>query len=114
MPTIGGSETLRLCGGHSRLRPNGQKEHRWFRPPFAARPQTQFTPPGFSQPVNVRTGWREGESHREIWGPTWLWVKRETDGWSVPASEDFIKRYGNPNTDGTSDWAIFSNHIDSR
>ncbi|MCW1959614.1 MAG: pentapeptide repeat-containing protein, partial [Mycobacterium sp.] len=87
----------------------------WLKDPYAGRPSTAFTPPGRTDPVTTRTGWGEGESHHEIWGGTTLWVKRETDGWRVPLSEEFIKRYGNPYEEGPGyqDWAIFSIHIDS-
>jgi hypothetical protein len=54
--------------------------------PCVVRPDTKFTPPGWAKPVNVRRDWKEGESHYEIWGSMKLWVKRENDGWSVPAS----------------------------
>jgi hypothetical protein len=81
--------------------------------PITGRPDTAFTPPGRSEPVSVRDGWREGESHYEVWGTTTLWVKRENDGWSVPVSAEYLARYSNPNTSKTSDWAIFTVQVDS-
>lgn len=85
----------------------------WLKDPFIGRPSTKFTPPGHTSPVNERDGWREGNSHHEIWGGTQLWVKRENDGWTIPSSDKYRALYGNPNTPGTSDWAIFTIHIDS-
>ncbi len=43
---------------------------------------------------------------------TQLWVKRETDGWTIPSTDKYRSLYGNPNTPGTPDWAIFTIHID--
>lgn len=85
----------------------------WIKDPFVGRPSSSFTPAGHASPVTERSGWREGESHHEIWGDTKLWVKREADGWTIPSSDKYRELYGNPNTDGTSDWAIFTIHIDN-
>lgn len=84
----------------------------WIKDPFIGRPSTKFTPPGHSSPANVREGWREGTGHHEIWGGTQLWVKRESDGWRIPSSDKYRNLYGDPNTPGTPDWAIFTIHID--
>lgn len=84
----------------------------WIKDPFVGRPSTKFTPPGHSSPVNVRESWREGNSHHEIWGETKMWVKRENDGWTIPSSDKYRSLYGNPNTQGTTDWAVFTIHID--
>ena len=48
-----------------------------------------------------RRGWVEQESHHELWGETKLWLKREKDGWN-----------GGHETSSTSDWAVFTVHID--
>lgn len=80
----------------------------WLKDPFVGRPETKFTPPGRSEPANVRTGWKEGMSQEEIWGGIRIGLKRESDGWKIPASEQYLKRYRNPNTQGTPDWAIFT------
>lgn len=85
----------------------------WLKDPFMGRPSSTFTPAGHSSPVNTRTGWKEGDSHHEIWGSTQLWVKRENDGWRIPSSDKYRTLYGDPNTPGTTDWAIFTIHIDS-
>ncbi len=85
----------------------------WIKDPFVGRPSTKFTPPGHSHPANVREGLREGASNHELWGSTALWVKRETDGWTIPASDKYLDRYLNPNTPGTTDWAIFTIHVDN-
>ena len=79
-------------------------------------PVTQFYPPGWSidkqQYVNSRK-WYELESHEEIWGSVRLSITRNVDGWTVPASPEYISRDGNPNTSAQSDWAIFMVRIDS-
>jgi hypothetical protein len=59
----------------------------------------------------VRTGWSEQTSAEEIWGSIRIKLTREKDGWRVPGSEEFVKRYGDPNTSGTKDWAIFTIEI---
>ena len=79
--------------------------------PVIGYPSTRFNIPGRSG-VNVRS-YSEGESHYEIWGDTTFWVKRENDGWKINASQAFLDRYPDPNTFGTSDWAIFTIHVDS-
>ncbi len=84
----------------------------WIKDPFVGRPSTKYTAPGQSATTNERDGWREGTSHHEIWGDSQLWVKRENDGWRIPAGDAFLKRYGNPNTPGTPDWAVFTIHVD--
>lgn len=76
--------------------------------PLIGRPSSAFTPVGSTDPVSERTGWKEGESHHEISGGTTLWLKRENDGWKVPASDAYKALYGDPNTRGSSDWAIFT------
>ena len=76
-----------------------------------ARPETAFTPVGGTSVVGTRTNWKEQESHYEIWGSTTLFVKRERDGWTVPASDAYKNLYGDPNTRQTSDWAIFTIRI---
>jgi len=80
-------------------------------PFFVGDPTTSFGIPGRSG-VNVRS-YNEGDSHYEVWGDTTFWVKRENDGWKINASQAFLDRYPDPNTFGTSDWAIFTIHIDS-
>ena len=85
----------------------------WIKDPFVGRPSSAFTPPGHDSPVNERSGWREETSCHEIWGGTQLWVKRERDGWTIPSSDRYRDLYGNPNTPGTTDWAIFTIHIDN-
>lgn len=66
-------------------------------------PRTLFYPNAAdSSQYTYRTGWAEGDSHHEIWGDTKLWVKRETDGWN-----------GGHETRATSDWQVFTVHIDS-
>jgi hypothetical protein len=77
---------------------------------YAFRPETEFTPPGRNEPVTKRDGWKEGQSHEEIWGDTKLWVKREVDGWKVSASDLYDKYYRDP--DMPSDWAIFTIRVD--
>jgi hypothetical protein len=74
---------------------------------------TRFYPPGWKRPVNERTDWQPEESHREIWGSIDLWVKRELDGWKIPASQEYIRRYKEQNTFATSDWAIFTIEVRS-
>lgn len=76
--------------------------------PLIGRPSSEFTPVGGTDPVSERTGWKEGESHHETSGGTTLWLKRENDGWKVPASDAYKALYGDPNTRGSSDWAIFT------
>lgn len=80
----------------------------WLKDPFVGRPETKFTPPVRSEPVNVRTGWKEGTSAGENWGSIRIGLKRESDGWKIPASEQDLKRYRDPNMQGTPDWAIFT------
>lgn len=91
----------------------GSTSKLWIKDPFVGRPATAYTPANHSSPVNERTGWREGDSHHEVWGGTKLWVKREHDGWRIPSSDAYRAMYGDPNTAGTSDWAIFTIHIDN-
>jgi len=76
----------------------------------AARPETEFTPPGRNEPVTKCDGWREGNSHAEYWGDTRLWVKRENDGWKVSGSDLYNEYCRNP--DDPSDWAIFNIRVD--
>jgi uncharacterized protein YjbI with pentapeptide repeats len=76
-------------------------------------PVTKFYPPGSTNPANVRADWKTEESHEEIWGSINLWVKRELDGWKIPASQEYIKRYDDPNTSETSDWMIFTIEVRS-
>jgi len=78
--------------------------------PFIGYPSASFTVGNGS--VGTRY-YSEGESHYEIWGDTTFWVKRENDGWKINASQAFLDRYPDPNTWATSDWAIFTIHIDS-
>jgi hypothetical protein len=78
--------------------------------PFIGYPSASFQIPGST--VGSRY-YSEGESHYEIWGDTTFWVKRENDGWKINASQAFLDRYPDPNTWATSDWAIFTIHIDS-
>ena len=75
--------------------------------------ESKFYPPGWTRPVNVRTDWLPEESNQEIWGSIDLWVKRELDGWQIPASPEYIRRYNEPNTSKTSDWAIFTIEVRS-
>ncbi len=77
------------------------------------RPETYFTPVGRDTWVNKRTGWQQQTSAYEIWGSTSLFVKRERDGWTVPASDAYKELYGDPNTAGQKDWAIFTIRIKS-
>lgn len=86
----------------------------WIYDPYVGRPEVQFTPPGLTRPVSTRT-YSEGDANVEHWGISniRLWIKRETDGWTIPVSDEFRAWYGDPNTSDTSDWAIFSIHIDS-
>ncbi len=84
----------------------------WLKDPTIVRPQSKFTPVGATDPTSEITGWKEGQSETLSKDGTSLWVKRESDGWRVPASEAYLKMYGNPNTVGTVDWAIFTIHID--
>lgn len=89
----------------------------FIKDPYTGYPYTRFTPPGFSEPSNERTGIREEQSNNEIWGSVDLWVKRERDGWKIPASKAYIDRDGDPNDYGdayrTYDWAIFTIEIRS-
>lgn len=82
---------------------------------YTGYPYTKFTPPGRSEPTNIREGIREEQSNHEIWGGIDIWVKREKDGWKIPASQEYIKRDGDPNNYGdayrTYDWAIFTVEI---
>lgn len=80
----------------------------WIKDPYIGYPSSAFTPPGKSEPTSKRDGWREGTGHEEIWGETRIGVKRETDGWRIPASDAYTRLYGDPNTKGSSDWAIFT------
>jgi uncharacterized protein YjbI with pentapeptide repeats len=85
----------------------------WLYDNYLDRPETRFTPPGAPGPVNVRTGWEEGDSHSDIWGDTNIWLKREDDDWRVPASPAFTALYSDPNTFKTRDWAIFTIKVNS-
>ena len=82
----------------------------WLSDPFIGYPSVSFQIPGST--VGTRS-YSEGDSHYEIWGDTTFWVKRENDGWKINASQAFLDRYPDPNTWATSDWAIFTIHIDS-
>jgi hypothetical protein len=83
----------------------------WMKDPAIGRPSTKFTPPGRSEPANVRTGWREQTSAEEIWGSIKIKLTREKDGWTIPASDAYLKLYRDPNTQGSSDWAVFTIEI---
>ena len=77
-------------------------------------PTTRFYPPGWTSPVNERGDWIPKESHEEIWGSVNLWAQRELDGWKLPASQEYIRRYGDPNTSAdTSDWPIMTIEVRS-
>ena len=82
----------------------------WLSDPFIGYPSVSFQIPGST--VGTRS-YSEGDSHYEIWGDTTFWVKRENDGWKINASQAFLDRYPDPNIFRTSDWAIFTIHIDS-
>jgi hypothetical protein len=81
-------------------------------PSFATKVPSRFYPPGWKRSVNTRTDWQPEESHEEIWGPVRLWVKRELDGWKIPASQEYISRYGDPNKK-SSDWKVFTIEVRS-
>lgn len=76
--------------------------------PAIGYPKTEFTPPGRSSPANVRTGWREQTTHEDIWGSIRIRATREKDGWTIPASSEFLSMYRDPNSFGPEDWAVFT------
>jgi hypothetical protein len=80
---------------------------------FSNGPKTEFTPAGRDSPVNVRTGWKVETSAYEIWGSTTIWLKRELDGWTIPASQKFIDLYNDPNSSTTSDYVVFTIRVES-
>ena len=66
--------------------------------PFVGRPDTYFS----SGPIRtLRTGWSTNESHHEVTPDASFTLKREKDGWN-----------GGHETEYTSDWAVFSVHVD--
>ena len=77
-----------------------------------------FWPAGYSDDKSAASKMLyEKDTVRFTWpenSPTTnIWVKRETDGWSVPASAAYLSWYPNPNDSGTTDWGIVSIHIDT-
>jgi hypothetical protein len=80
---------------------------------FSNGPKTEFTPAGRDSPVNVRTGWKVETSAYEIWGSTTIWLRRELDGWTIPASQKFSDLYNNPNSGWTSDYVVFTIRVES-
>ena len=77
-----------------------------------------FWPAGYSDDKSAASKMLyEKDTVRFTWpenSPTTnIWVKRETDGWSVPASAANLSWYPDPNDRGTTDWGIVSIHIDT-
>lgn len=91
----------------------GDPANLWLTDFNVSQPATEFTPPGYKDPVNKREDWKEEEQHSEIWGGINISVKREIDGWRVKGSDTFNKYYQNPNDDATNDWAIFTIRVKS-
>ena len=91
----------------------GTTSQLWIKDPIMGYPETEFTPPGKSDPANTRDGWSEGTTHEENWGSTRIKVKRETDGWEITPSERYYELYGNPNSWGNEEYAVFTITIDS-
>jgi hypothetical protein len=42
-----------------------------------------------------------------------IWVRRQHDGWRVPAFQAYLHRYFDPNTSATTDYAIFNIDVKS-
>ena len=51
--------------------------------------------------ITFRNEWKEGDSHHDVSSGTDLWIKRDADGWD-----------GGHETSGTSDWPVFTIHVD--
>ena len=104
-------------GGHAVrlgiLRVSHGVRHPAARPTYSRVMSMHRVPPGYSEPANERTGWKEGEDHHELWGPAQLWLKREKDGWTVPASDLYKSHYSHHKILHSEDWAVFTIHIDS-
>ncbi|MGD9619648.1 MAG: pentapeptide repeat-containing protein [Mycolicibacterium sp.] len=106
------------CGSWaSSCHPSGEvfelliRDDQWSKPDTEVR----FGDRGFEydwQPP--REDWNEGDHHTEIRGETNVWVKRETDGWQIPQSEEFTRRTRTEtNIWHHSDFAIFTIHVNS-
>ena len=80
---------------------------------YVDRPTTKFTPADRTDPVNVRTDWREQTSAEEIWGSTKIKLTREKDGWKLPYSKAFNNQWRKDQDkaytlDSGKDYAIFT------
>lgn len=74
------------------------RAHMILADPFVGRPDTYF---GAYPIKNLRYGWSEGDSHHENTPDSSFWIKREKDGWN-----------GGHESRYTSDWAVFTVHVD--
>ena len=74
-------------------------------------PVTAFTPPGVTDPVNIRRDWKQEGQASELWGDVNIQVRREIDGWNPTGSETWRKYYRYTGAASTSDWAIFTIRI---
>ena len=100
--------------GADQGKPVGQPVRYYMNDPRLAGdlPETKFYVPGNPNPVTERD-WEEGDQHYETSGSITLFVTRNEDGWKVPVSDEYLRRYSNPNTFQTSDWAIFTVEVKS-
>ena len=72
------------------------------------KPITTFTPPGYTDPFNVRTSWDTETQASEVWGDIRIDVRRELNGWQVTGSDTYLEYYKFTASSQTSDWPVFT------